>query len=47
MDFLTEFAVEIRYPTSLASKRTAVAAMRWAKRIRTECRQFLGIPAGK
>src|SRR5579864_8078781 len=33
--FLSDFAVDIRYPGDNASKRQAVAAFRWAGRIRT------------
>src|SRR5438094_667938 len=32
--FLSDFAVDIRYPGSSASKRQAVAALRWAGRVR-------------
>lgn len=41
--FLTNFAVTIRYPGDNASKRQAVAALRWAERIREELRDLLGI----
>ena len=44
LDFLTNFAVAIRYPDENASKRQAVAALRWAGRVRTEARALLGIP---
>jgi HEPN domain-containing protein len=33
--FLTDFAVEYRYPGDNASKRQAQAALRWASRVRT------------
>src|SRR3954447_8250973 len=36
--FLTNFAVKTRYPGKTASKRQAVAALRWAARVRTPAR---------
>src|SRR6266851_7359653 len=36
--FLTEFAVETRYPGNNASKRQAEAALRWSDRVRQEVR---------
>lgn len=41
--FLTAFAVNARYPGSTATKRQAVAAVRWAERVRGEARRLLGI----
>jgi hypothetical protein len=41
--FLSDFAVDIRYPGISASKRQAVAALRWAARVRTPARALLGI----
>jgi HEPN domain len=41
--FLSLFAVETRYPGKSASKRQAVAALRWAARVRTQARALLGI----
>ncbi len=41
--FLSDFAVDIRYPGNRASKRQAVAALRWAGRVRTPARALLGI----
>ena len=41
--FLTVFAVDTRYPGSNASKRQAVAALRWADRVRKQARALLGI----
>ena len=41
--FLTDFAVETRYPGDNASKRQAMAALRWAERVRTACRALLGV----
>lgn len=41
--FLTDFAVNARYPGSTATKRQAVAAVRWAERVRGEARALLGI----
>jgi HEPN domain-containing protein len=41
--FLSAFAVDIRYPGNRASKRQAVAAFRWAGRVRALARPLLGI----
>src|SRR5207302_10061078 len=41
--FLSVFAVDTRYPGNNASKRQAVAALRWAGRTRTAARSLLGI----
>jgi HEPN domain-containing protein len=41
--FLTDFAVDTRYPGSNASKRQAKAALRWAERVRASARNLLGI----
>ena len=41
--FLSDFAVDTRYPGKNASKRQAVAALRWAGRVRTPARALLGI----
>jgi HEPN domain-containing protein len=41
--FLSDFAVDFRYPGSNASKRQAVAALRWSDRVRTAARELLGI----
>ncbi|HEX3149986.1 MAG TPA: HEPN domain-containing protein [Gemmataceae bacterium] len=43
MLYLSEFAVEVRYPEYNASKRQALAAIRWMEQIREECRTLLGI----
>jgi HEPN domain-containing protein len=45
LTFLTNFAVGVRYPGDDASKRQAVAALRWADRVRTAARALLGIRA--
>ena len=45
LDFLTDFAVGIRYPGEDATKRQARAALGWAKRVRKACRDLLGIKA--
>jgi HEPN domain-containing protein len=45
--FLTQFAVNTRYPGDSASRRQAKAAMRWADRIRQAVRDSLGIPRRK
>lgn len=42
-EFLTGFAVENRYPGKRATKRQAVAALRWCERVRVECRALLKI----
>lgn len=41
--FLTDFAVETRYPGDNATKRQATAALRWAGKVRTICRGLLGM----
>ena len=41
--FLTDFAVDPRYPNGNTGKRQAAAALRWAERVRTECRKLLNI----
>lgn len=41
--FLTDFAVDPRYPTVNTSKRQAQAALRWSERVRSACRSLLGI----
>src|SRR5262249_39345835 len=41
--FLTDFAVETRYPGRNATKRQATAALRWMDRVRTASRDLLGI----
>ena len=41
LEFLTQFAVETRYPGKSASKRQAVAALRWAGKVRATCRALL------
>lgn len=43
LSFLSEFAVDTRYPGDRSSKRQAVAALRWAGRVRAVCRDLLGI----
>ena len=42
--FLTEFAVDTRYPGNSATKREARAALRWATRVRTAARTMLRLP---
>lgn len=42
--FLTDFAVETRYPGENANKRQAEAAMRWATKVRVTVRLLLGLP---
>src|SRR5262249_35484644 len=41
--FLTDFAVDTRYPGRNASKRQASAALRWADQVRTAARRLLSI----
>lgn len=41
--FLSDFAVDNRYPGKNASKRQAIAALRWAERVRAPARALLGI----
>jgi HEPN domain-containing protein len=41
--FLSDFAVDARYPGTNATKRQAVAALRWAERVRIMTRKLLGI----
>jgi HEPN domain-containing protein len=43
LKFLTDFAVDIRYPGESATRRQAEAARRWEDRIRTAARSLLGI----
>jgi hypothetical protein len=43
MRFLTEFAVDTRYPGASATKRQARAALRWAGQTRDAARPILGI----
>jgi HEPN domain-containing protein len=42
LSFLTDFAVDPRYPGNWASKRQASAALRWAEKVRESCRLLLG-----
>jgi hypothetical protein len=41
--FLTDFAVEPRYPGEWTTKRQAISALRWAGRVRDACRRLLGL----
>jgi hypothetical protein len=41
--FLTDYAVDIRYPGRNATTRQMRAALRWAGRTREVCRRLLGI----
>jgi HEPN domain-containing protein len=41
--FLTDFAIDTRYPGRTATKRQAASALRWAGQIRGACRMALGI----
>jgi HEPN domain-containing protein len=42
LEFLTDFAVDTRYPGDNATKRQATSAERWAGKVREACRQILG-----
>jgi HEPN domain-containing protein len=44
LEFLTQFAVDHRYPGRDATKRQAEAAVRWTDRVRIACRTILGLP---
>jgi HEPN domain-containing protein len=44
LSFLTNFAVDPRYPGMTATKRQAASALRWAGRVRAACRTLLGLP---
>jgi HEPN domain-containing protein len=44
--FLTNFAVEPRYPGENTTGRQAAAALRWAARVREACRGLLGMKPG-
>jgi HEPN domain-containing protein len=39
--FLTDFAVDLRYPPERATKRQATAAVRWSGKVRETCRALL------
>jgi HEPN domain-containing protein len=41
--FLSDFAVDVRYPGKNPRKRQALAALRWAGRVRELVRNVLGI----
>ena len=41
--FLTQFAVDIRYPGVSATAREAAAALRWTDRICAQARTLLGL----
>jgi HEPN domain-containing protein len=43
LDFLTQFAVDTRYPGENATKRQTEAAVRWEDRVRTAARKLLGL----
>jgi len=42
--FLTDFAVDTRYPDNSTTKRQAAAALRCADKVRTAARALLGLP---
>ncbi len=41
--FLSVFPVDPRYPLLRTTKRQAASALRWAGRVRQECRNLLGL----
>ena len=41
--FLTDFAVDTRYPGGKATKRQAEAALRWAEQVQQAAQSFLGV----
>lgn len=43
LTFLSNFAVDVRYPGDHASKRQAASALRWAGKVRDACRLLLGL----
>src|SRR5262245_62294772 len=43
--FLSDFAIDPRYPGRKSSKRQAASALRWAGQVRTATRALLGIRA--
>ena len=43
VSFLTDFAVDSRYPGMTASKRQATSALRWMDKLRTTARKLLGL----
>jgi HEPN domain-containing protein len=43
LQFLTDFAVDPRYPGTGTSKREAISALRWAGKLRDACRALLGL----
>ena len=43
LKFLTDFAVEFRYPPVRATKRQATAALRWASKVRDACGGLLAL----
>ncbi len=45
LGFLTDFAVDVRYPGDNATKRQAKSAERWAGKVREACRDILGMDA--
>jgi hypothetical protein len=42
--FLTDFAVDTRYPGNQTTKRQAAAALRWRAQVRSAARPLLGLP---
>ncbi len=44
LHFLSDFAVDTRYPGNNTTKRQALSALRWADRVRAAARALLGLP---
>jgi hypothetical protein len=44
LDYLTRFAVDVRYPGDSPTKRQSAAAVRWMNEVRTVVRVLLGLP---
>jgi HEPN domain-containing protein len=40
---LSEYSVAVRYPGENATKRKASSCLRWAEKVREECRKHLGL----
>ena len=45
--FLTDFAVDPRYPLLRTTKRQAASALRWAGEVRAACRTLLDTPPSR
>jgi hypothetical protein len=47
MLILNRYTIDLGYPGHSASKRQAVAAVRWVKRVRSVVRKLLGIQSAR